>query len=216
MALQQPLPDQGGVFSTGDYNALVANITAVNTVLGVAAGAPTGTGTVVLATSPTLITPALGTPASGNLANCTGVTTSGIDPTLIQYVSVPLTLGQLQALNTAPVSVIAAQGAGTLIEVTSAVLELVYGSAAFTGGGTVQLSYGNATTYPASVTIAATVFTTFAANQAILFAGAMAVTATTNTLNKAIFLFGNTGNFAVGTGATGILKIAYRVHSNLS
>ncbi len=31
----------------------------------------TGTGDVVLSTSPTLVTPALGTPASGNLANCT-------------------------------------------------------------------------------------------------------------------------------------------------
>jgi hypothetical protein len=31
----------------------------------------TGTGSVVLNTSPTLVTPALGTPASGNLANCT-------------------------------------------------------------------------------------------------------------------------------------------------
>lgn len=31
----------------------------------------TGSGNVVLSTSPTLVTPALGTPASGNLANCT-------------------------------------------------------------------------------------------------------------------------------------------------
>jgi hypothetical protein len=31
----------------------------------------TGTGALVFATSPTLVTPALGTPASGNLANCT-------------------------------------------------------------------------------------------------------------------------------------------------
>lgn len=31
----------------------------------------TGTGSVVLSNSPTLVTPALGTPASGNLANCT-------------------------------------------------------------------------------------------------------------------------------------------------
>ena len=31
----------------------------------------TGTGSVVLSTSPTLVTPALGTPSSGNLANCT-------------------------------------------------------------------------------------------------------------------------------------------------
>lgn len=33
----------------------------------------TGSGNVVRATSPTLVTPALGTPASGNLSNCTGV-----------------------------------------------------------------------------------------------------------------------------------------------
>lgn len=34
--------------------------------------AATGTGAVVLATSPTLVTPALGTPTSGSLAACTG------------------------------------------------------------------------------------------------------------------------------------------------
>lgn len=37
----------------------------------VAAAAATGTGNLVRATSPTLVTPALGTPTSGNLANCT-------------------------------------------------------------------------------------------------------------------------------------------------
>jgi hypothetical protein len=44
-------------------------------VLGVATAptytSSTGSGNVVLATSPTLVTPALGTPSSGNLANCT-------------------------------------------------------------------------------------------------------------------------------------------------
>lgn len=37
----------------------------------------TGTGALVFANSPTLVTPALGTPSSGNLANCTG-TASGL------------------------------------------------------------------------------------------------------------------------------------------
>jgi len=32
----------------------------------------TGTGKLVFDTSPTLVTPALGTPASGTLTNCTG------------------------------------------------------------------------------------------------------------------------------------------------
>jgi len=37
----------------------------------------TGSGSVVLATSPTLVTPALGTPASGTLTNCTGLPIAG-------------------------------------------------------------------------------------------------------------------------------------------
>lgn len=39
-------------------------------------GGSTGTGNVVLATSPTLVTPVLGTPASGILTNCTGLPVS--------------------------------------------------------------------------------------------------------------------------------------------
>ena len=38
----------------------------------------TGTGGAVFATSPTLVTPALGTPASGVLTNCTGLPIAGI------------------------------------------------------------------------------------------------------------------------------------------
>lgn len=46
----------------------------------------TGTGGLVRATSPTLVTPALGTPASGNLSNCTGIPApSGIGWSLKEY-----------------------------------------------------------------------------------------------------------------------------------
>lgn len=38
----------------------------------------TGTGALVFATSPTLVTPALGTPASGTLTNCIGLPLSGL------------------------------------------------------------------------------------------------------------------------------------------
>ena len=38
----------------------------------------TGTGSLVFATSPTLVTPVLGTPASGNLSNCTADGTNGV------------------------------------------------------------------------------------------------------------------------------------------
>ena len=40
--------------------------------------AVTGSGSIVLATSPTLVTPLLGTPTSGTLTNCTGLPISGL------------------------------------------------------------------------------------------------------------------------------------------
>lgn len=59
----------------GNTSATMAVLTQTGT--GTASNAPawtptTGTGDVVRATSPTLVTPALGTPASGTLTNCTG------------------------------------------------------------------------------------------------------------------------------------------------
>jgi hypothetical protein len=42
----------------------------------------TGTGNVVLSTSPTLVTPILGTPTSGTLTNCTGYTTANLSGTI--------------------------------------------------------------------------------------------------------------------------------------
>jgi hypothetical protein len=61
--------------TTGE-NSNIKSITGLTTPLsasqgGTGASSATGTGSNVLSNSPTLVTPALGTPASGNLANCT-------------------------------------------------------------------------------------------------------------------------------------------------
>lgn len=71
----------GNVLTSGGVGAApawgkVALASAVSGTLDVANGGTgvttsTGTGSVVLSTSPTLVTPVLGTPTSGNLANCT-------------------------------------------------------------------------------------------------------------------------------------------------
>lgn len=45
----------------------------------------TGSGALVFATSPTLVTPALGTPASGVLTNCTGLPTAGLLDDAVTY-----------------------------------------------------------------------------------------------------------------------------------
>ena len=65
----------GGVGSAPSYDK-IGLATHVSGTLPVANGgtgvtSSTGTGSVVLSSSPTLVSPALGTPASGNLANCT-------------------------------------------------------------------------------------------------------------------------------------------------
>jgi hypothetical protein len=52
-----------GLFDTGAYLKVTKG--------GSGVGTKTGTGNLVLSTSPTLVTPVLGTPASGNLINCT-------------------------------------------------------------------------------------------------------------------------------------------------
>jgi hypothetical protein len=63
-------------------NSDITSITGLTTVLSVAQGGTgtntsTGSGAVVRATSPTLITPLLGTPTSGVLTNCTGLPLAG-------------------------------------------------------------------------------------------------------------------------------------------
>lgn len=133
-----------------------------------------------------------------------------------QFVSIPLTLTQLQTLNTVGVKILPAQGAGTLTEILSCTLDLKRGSAAFTGGGTITIGYGaTAATTAAAATIASTVLTTFAASQSVLVAGALAVTANTSTLNQPIWMNAASADFAAGTGATGLLDCAYRVHTGM-
>lgn len=145
--------------------------------------------------------------------------TQNLNPNTIQFVSVPLTLAQMTTMFTTPIIVVPAQGAGTLVEIQSCVLDLKRGSAAFTSGGTVTIGYGTTQTLnaasPAAATIASTVFTTFAASQSISVAGALAVTANTLDLNTPVTISNGTGVFATGTGATGVLDCAYRVHSGL-
>lgn len=133
----------------------------------------------------------------------------------VQTVQVALTLSQLQNAYTTPIQIIPAPGAGNLIDVIDAVLDLQYGSAAFTSGGAAQLSYGTALTYPASATIATTVFTSFSANQAIKVAGALAVTASANILNTAVYYSNATQTFAGGTAGSAILAVNYRVLTGL-
>lgn len=149
-----------------------------------------------------------------NACATTPVPSSQLDPATIQYATVALTNTQSKALNSAPTAIIAAAGAGTLIEVLSAVLENVFLTGAFANGGVIQLSYGASTTTPASATVAATFLTSPTANQVIVLAGALATNLASAALNTAIYLACATADFITGAGHVTV-KVAYRVHTGL-
>jgi argininosuccinate lyase len=114
---------------------------------------------------------------------------------------------------------VAAPGAGKMLELISATIEYVYGSAAFTIGtaGNMTISYkSDGSGSAASGTLACTGFfdqtsTTVATVEGV----AVAAVAATAAVNQALALIAATADMTVGTGATGVVKLAYRVHSGL-
>lgn len=74
--LDSDLTSWAGVTRASGFDTFVATPSSAN--LRSLLSDETGTGAAVFATSPTLVTPALGTPASGVLTNCTGLPASAI------------------------------------------------------------------------------------------------------------------------------------------
>ena len=75
LGITTPAVTDTGTLSVTGVTTLTGGLNAALPVLsgGTGVTTKTGTGAVVLGTSPTLVTPILGTPTSGNLANCTGI-----------------------------------------------------------------------------------------------------------------------------------------------
>jgi hypothetical protein len=131
-----------------------------------------------------------------------------------------LTNAAFLANNTVPIVVVPAQGAGTMIEVISMVVEVQFATAAFAGGGAVALYYSGGsgpTLTLASATVAAAFFTGAAANQIILVAGALASAASSVILNAPVVLTNPSANFTNASGGTSTVQIRvnYRVHAGL-
>lgn len=108
----------------------------------------TGTGALVFATSPTLVTPVLGVPASGDLSNCTG------SPTLTDLKYSGLIATSTAAPTIASAATIAPTKPITFISGTAAVVTITAPSPISLGGGSIVLIPTGAFTWTTAGNIA--------------------------------------------------------------
>lgn len=153
-----------------------------------------------------------------NLAVTTGkiaanaVTSAKLAVTTVQYVAVPVTASAFNGMYAAPVQLVAAAGANTLIVLDRVELAMTYGTAAYAAGGVAAVQYdstANGAGVIASTTIAAASFqaaasTSFAFNQ-----GAVLKPFTT-CVNKGLYLSNITGAFTTGDSAM-VAHVWYKV-----
>ena len=112
----------------------------------------TGTGSAVFATSPTLVTPVLGTPASGDLTSCTGSPTF----TNVKYSGLVATTAAAPTIASA--TTIAPTASITIISGTAAIVTITAPTPISAGGGTITFIPTGAftTTNAGNIAIAST------------------------------------------------------------
>lgn len=160
-----------------------------------------------------------GTQAIINTVNSTipsGVRVSNSLQAGIQTAVIPLTLAQILAANTTPITIVPAPGAGYFVDVNDCVINLVYGSAAYAGGGTVGLNYTNAAGPAATGTVAASVLTSLAANRVEKVLSVAVDQLSSAVLNKAVVYTNGTAVFTGGTGGSALVVCSYKIISGLN
>lgn len=132
---------------------------------------------------------------------------TALDPSVLQVKTVALSAAQITTLNSVPVALIAAPGAGKVIMVDAMMFQFKYGTVQFTGGGAVSPVYHGATTNLLGGSVAAA--TIQAAANANISAGAPAA-ALALTTNAGVDLRAATADFAAGD-STAFVTIWYSV-----
>jgi hypothetical protein len=136
------------------------------------------------------------------------VTSAKMAEDLLRTVQVALSSANILAMNGAPVSLIAAPGAGKVIVVDHILLKMVTTATGYANGGAVEFRYTDGSGAKVTADIAAAVITAGAGTSYTAVRGV--VTSLTPVANAAVVVTNATAAFITGTGA-GVLTIKYRI-----
>lgn len=128
------------------------------------------------------------------------VTSAKLAADVLQYVAVPITAAEFNGMYAAPVELVAAAGADTLLVLDRVVLAMTYGSAAYAAGGVAHVQYddtANGAGVIASTTLAAASFQDTASTVYSFNAGVVEYPFAT-CANTGLFLSNITGAFTTG------------------
>ena len=140
-------------------------------------------------------------------------TTLQLDTNYLNYAEVTISATQFNGMYAAPVLLVAAPGANTLLVFDKLVLEQTYGSAAFAAGGVVGVQYDStadgAGVIASSTLSAATFFVTASTTYAM--GAATAALPFSTTVSKGLYLSNLTQAFTTGTGSAFTAKVWYKI-----
>ncbi len=141
-------------------------------------------------------------------------------PPGMSVLSMNLSTAQIQGMNATPIQVLAAQGTHTLIMIYFMKFEYIFNTTAFSGGGTVQLQYGNAVNASGCVictgldlTLSSSGLFYGAADQQQFLFGIGVVNPVSEIINQGIYITNGSAPFTGGGSSSGSLTVYYDVLS---
>lgn len=155
--------------------------------------------------------------ASGNVAVGAGsIGSAELHETTVRYAEVSISNTELLAIRATPKELVAAPGAGKVLEFISAQLIFDYTAAYTESDDNLAVKYENGSGVQVSETIECTNFLDATADTLTnAIAKADAIVAASGSVNKALVLHGTgNGEFGGGNAANAVrVKVAYRVHT---